>query len=43
VPAGSLTSPKFSINTSAVTTQTSVTIYASYQGNGVSTTLTLKP
>ncbi|HLY18919.1 MAG TPA: FG-GAP-like repeat-containing protein [Bryobacteraceae bacterium] len=43
VPAGSLASPKFSITTSAVTQPTRVTISATYQGNTVTATLTVKP
>jgi hypothetical protein len=43
VAAGSLTSQRFSITTSSVTTQTSVTILAVYKGNSATATLTLKP
>jgi hypothetical protein len=43
VAAGTKTSPKFSITTSAVSSQIVVTITASYQGNGATATLTVNP
>jgi hypothetical protein len=43
VAAGARTSPKFSIATTAVASQTTVTITAAYQGNTAAASLTVKP
>ncbi len=43
VPAGGATSPSFTVSTQPVTSQTSVTIYASYGGVTKPATLTVNP
>jgi hypothetical protein len=43
VAAGAKNSPQFTITTNPVASQIAVTITASYQGNGATAALTVKP